>query len=262
MISRKCLRVVHALVVTFSILSTVKADEPKLLKVFVDNSYPPYMYELEATEAEGLYPRLLEEAARQTSYELEVKAYPWKRAIAQGAAGIGAVGGAYKNNERLKTYDYSEPLYEEKLVLFVNKDRPFEFKGVQDLEGKLVGVNRGWSYGQEFDGAREKGLFSVNVKNSPEENFQLLALGRIDCVILDKLAGDSYIELLGLENSITFLPEAFSINNTYLIVPKVLNMKGFLSQFNAAIESLRREGKHHEIVQNFIRLKTVQPSDN
>ena len=254
---RNYLKAIFSLILMSSMLSATHAEEPKQLTVFVDNSYPPYMYELGALEAEGLYPRLIEEAAKRTSYHLEIKAYPWKRALALGAAGTGAVGGAYMNDERLRVYDYSEPLYEESLVLFINKDRPFEFDDVADLEGRIVGVNRGWSYGQKFDEARERELFTVSIKNSPEENFQLLALGRIDCVILDKLSGNSYVELLKIEDRIDVLPNPFSINNGYLIVPKQLDMQAFLDEFNASVESLRREGMYQEIVQSFVRSKTM-----
>lgn len=253
MTSRSSAVAIFSLIILLFGFSAAHAEDDAHLSVFVDNSYPPYMYELEATEADGLYPRLIAEAAKRTSYHVDIKAYPWKRALAQGAAGIGAVGGAYKNDERLKIYDYSVPLYEENLVLFVNKDRPFEFNDVEDLEGKRVGVNRGWSYGQTFDEARERELFSVNIKNSPEENFQLLALGRIDCVILDKLSGNSYVELLDIEDKITYLPKPFSINNGYLIVPKSLDMQDFMKQFNASVESLRTEGMYQAIVQGFIR---------
>ena len=255
---RNYLRAIFSLILMSSMLSATHAEEPRQLTVFVDNSYPPYMYELEALEADGLYPRLIEEAAKRTSYQLEIKAYPWKRALALGAAGTGAVGGAYRNDERLKIYDYSVPLYEENLVLFVNKDRPFEFGNVEDLGGKLVGVNRGWSYGQQFDEARNRELFTVSIKNSPEENFQLLALGRIDCVILDKLSGNSYVELLNIKDKIDVLPNPFSINNGYLIVPKQLSMQTFLDEFNASVEGLRREGMYQEIVDSFVRSKSMQ----
>lgn len=233
-------------------LVEVYAHDHKLA-IFVDNSYPPYMYEMDDNLAEGLYPRLLTEIIKNTEFEAEILPTPWKRALLYGSTGVGAVGGAYKNNERLELYDFSAPLYQEKMVIFVNKDKPFEFRNVADLEGKLIGVNRGWSYGQKFDAAREAKLFDVNVRGNPSENFKMLALGRIDCLILDELSGESYIKLLGVEDKIDSLPVPFSMNNGYLIISKELNMKTFLKQFNSSLAKMNESGLYEEIIRSFIK---------
>lgn len=247
-----CKQVIGLLLLTLFAVTNVFAHGEKLA-VFVDNSYPPYMYELEESQAEGLYPRLLKAVIDQTGHKSDIFATPWKRALLYGETGVGAVGGAYKNDERLKLYDYSAPLYQEKLVVFINKNKRFDYKGIEDLAGKTIGVNRGWSYGQEFDEARKNKLFEVNVRGNPTENFKMLALGRIDCLILDKLSGDSYVRLLGMGDKIELLPVAFSMNDAYLILSKEKNMKPFLEKFNSSLEKMRQDGTYDEIVQTFIR---------
>lgn len=223
------------------------------LDIFVDNSYPPYMYGEGEGDAQGLYPKLLEEVISITGFDSKIVAVPWKRALLYGGAGVAAVGGAYKNEKRLKIYDYSAPLYEEKMVIFVNKEQTFEFNGIDDLAGKTIGVNRGWSYGQTFDDAREAGLFEVNVRADFSENFKMLELGRIDCLILDQLSGESYIEHLGWGDKIVSLPTPFSLNNGYLIIPKEMKMTEFLKKFDASLEAMRASGIYQNIVQEFIQ---------
>ncbi|MCP3942931.1 MAG: amino acid ABC transporter substrate-binding protein, partial [Desulfobacteraceae bacterium] len=240
-------------VLILGLFSNAHGQDDSKLTIFVDNGYPPYMYKLKGTEADGLYPRLLEEIVKQAGYKVEIKAYPWKRALFYGDAGKGAVGGAYKNDDRVKKYDFSMPLYQEKLVLFVNKNKQFEFNTIEDLKGKVVGVNRGWSYGQEFDTARAGKLFTVNIDNHPNDSFKMLAHGRIDCLILDQLSGESYIRLMGINDQIISLPHAFSINNGYLIIPKKLKMGKFLSEFNSALEKIQKDGTYKNIVQIFIQ---------
>lgn len=235
------------------VLLTSAYAQQKQLAVFVDNSYPPYMYELDDSEADGLYPRLLERIISNTAHEAKVLATPWKRALVYGAKGVGAVGGAYKNDERMKIYDYSAPLYQEKLVLFVNKDKPFEYHDISDLKGKVIGVNRGWSYGQEFDAARDAKLFQINERGNTSENFKMLALGRIDCLILDQLSGDSYVRLLGMGDKISSLSTPFSMNNAYLIISKELKMTDFLDDFNESLKAIREDGTYEKIVQAFIK---------
>lgn len=240
-------------VLTLGLISSSYAQDNSKLTIFVDSSYPPYMYETEATAAEGLYPRLLNEIVRQAGHEADIKAYPWKRALLFSEAGKGAVGGAYKNDERLKTYDFSNPLYQEKLVIFVNKKSTFEYSAIEDLKGKIIGVNRGWSYGQAFDEARKNELFSVHVSNDPTHNFKMLALGRIDAVILEQTAGDLYTERLGIKDKITSLAHSFSTNSGYLIVPKTLKKTKFLADLNAALEKIQKDGTYDSIVETALQ---------
>ena len=253
----KCIHFGHGIIIfalfILGLFSNAYGEGDSELTIFVDNSYPPYMYKVKGTEADGLYPRLLEETIKQTGHKVEIKAYPWARALLNGDSGIGAVGGAYKNDDRLKTYDFSIPLYQEKLVIFVNKNNKFEFNSIEDLKGKVIGVNRGWSYGQVFDKARANKLFKVNIRSNPNANFKMLALGRIDCLILDQLSGESYIRLLGINDQITSLPNAFSINNGYLIIPKKLKMEKFLNEFNVALDKLKKDGTYNNLLQNFIQ---------
>ena len=232
-------------------VSTVYGHED--LEIFVDNSYPPYMYELEERKVAGLYPKLLNEIISSTGFTADIVAVPWKRALLYGGAGAGAVGGAYKNDKREKIYDYSAPLYEEKMVIFVNKGQQFEFNDLDDLSGKTIGVNRGWSYGQKFDSARENKLFKVNVRADLSDNFKMLALGRIDCLILDRLSGESYIQHLELSDKIVALPVPFDMNNSHLIIPKELNMHEFLNKFDASLAAMRESGIYDQIVQQFIQ---------
>ena len=251
--ARICFKQKVILLLMMLIQVTSVYGNDKNLAIFVDNSYPPYMFELEGKKVEGLYPKLLSEIIRGTGFTADIVAVPWKRALLYGGAGAGAVGGAYKNDKREKIYDYSAPLYEEKMVIFVNKGQQFEFKDLDDLSGKTIGVNRGWSYGQKFDAAREEKLFEVNVRADLSDNFKMLALGRIDCLILDQLSGESYIQHLGLGDTIVSLPVPFDLNNSHLIIPKELNMKEFLNKFDASLAAMRENGLYDEILKQFIQ---------
>ena len=220
--------------------------------IFVDSSYSPYMYEAEDGSVAGLYSILLKGIIKDTEINSELIVVPWKRALLYGSSGMGAVGGAYKNDKRLTLYDFSMPIYTEKMVVFVNKEKQFEFNGLDDLSGKMIGVNRGWSYGQKFDEAREAELFEVNIRTDLRDNFEMLALGRIDCVVLDKLSGESYVQRLGLDDKIISLPVPLSMNNIYLITAKQLKAKDFLTKFDASLEKMRKNGMYKALVQNFI----------
>ncbi|KZY79809.1 hypothetical protein A3742_13975 [Oleiphilus sp. HI0071] len=93
----------------------------------------------------------------------------------------------------------------------------------------------------------------MNVRADLSDNFKMLALGRIDCLILDQLSGESYIQHLGLNDKIVALPVPFSLNNSHLIIPKELDMKAFLKEFDASLAKMREAGTYDDIVQQFIQ---------
>jgi len=121
---------------------SAQAAEP--VKIAVDSANPPFMY-AEDNKAVGLYPVLLNAVFAKMGMTTEIEAYPWKRTLSMGEKGAAAIGGIYKNEERLKIYDYSDPIFSEKLLIYVNKDASFPFSGVSDLKGKRIGVILGWS---------------------------------------------------------------------------------------------------------------------
>ena len=49
-----------------------------------------------------------------------------------------------------------------------------------ELKGKRVGINRGVSYGEVFDGARRAGLFEAEAVTDNRANLKKLIMGRLD----------------------------------------------------------------------------------
>ena len=75
----------------------------------------------------------------------------------------------YKNNMRLNIFDYSDPLFEEHLAVYVKKGKGFSYTRLSDLRGKSIGLVRGWSYGEDFDAAWEKFHFTNEARRLIQE---------------------------------------------------------------------------------------------
>jgi polar amino acid transport system substrate-binding protein len=217
--------------------------------IAVDDGNPPFMYEKD-NQAVGLYPLLLREIFKQMGVPVTVKAYPWKRALEISARGEAGVGGIYKNEKRLLIYDYSAPLYSEKLLIYVKGDGRFEFTGVNDLKGKTVGVLAGWSYGDAFDQARAQGLFKVEEVSDDAANFEKLLAGRIDCVVAIELTGQLIITEKKYAGQIEALPAPMTINDTYLVFAKSAQQTALLEKFNAALESMKQDGAYETLIKS------------
>lgn len=216
----------------------VQAADP--LVVCVDAANPPFMSSVDG-KAAGLYPALIASALRSAGVSAQLDARPWKRCIADIDAGTVAVGGIYKNEERLKKYDFSEQIFVEKMAVYFNKAHTLDFTGVDKLLGKRVGVVRGWSYGDDFDKAVKDGKITVEEVAADAQNFQKLAAGRIDAVLAIDEAGATLLKggtIANVEKSPKYLFE----NPTFLAINKAAKQSEALTKFNSVIADMKKSG--------------------
>lgn len=168
--------------------------------------------------------------------------------------GAGGLGGLYKTAERENHYDYSAPIYEETLFLYVNSSARFPFESLDDLKGKRIGVIRGWSYGNAFDAARGAGVFQIEESESDEINAQKLALGRLDAAIILGFAGDMIIARFGLESKIKPLSKPIAVNETFLAFNKSAKNEPLLERFNEELAKMKQDGVYAKIISQLSRL--------
>nr|WP_287410977.1 transporter substrate-binding domain-containing protein [Pseudodesulfovibrio sp.] len=234
------------IIVSFS--GVVYAATP--VRVVVDAYNPPNMY-LQNGHAAGLYSLLLDAIFQHMEHDVSIEAVPWKRAMDMGAQGTAGVAGIYKTPDRLLIYDYSDPIYTELLLVFVQKNKTFTFESVKDLEGKRIGVILGWSYGPKFDKARAQKTFEVEPVNRDQLNFKKLMDGRLDCVVASRESG--FYEIARKKHTeILPLPKSLLSNPTYLAFAKHTHKKDFLMRFNAALRALKESGEYELLVKDFM----------
>jgi polar amino acid transport system substrate-binding protein len=231
-------------------LSVIPAHAQDLV-IAVDNANPPFMYN-DGGKAVGLYPAMLTAIFSKMAVPVKVSAYPWKRVLKMGEDGDAGIGGIYKNPDRLKIFDYSDPIFSERLVLFINKDKAFKYSGVEDLSGKKVGILLGWSYGAAFDEAKEQKAFTAEEGKSDEANFKKLAQGWLDCAVAIELAGKKLIAQKGLQEKIVMADTPVAINDTYLVFAKSIDKKSLLTQFNTALAGMKADGSYDGIIKGVI----------
>lgn len=224
-----------------ALLSTpaLRAAEPSV--VGVDANNPPFMY-AEAGQAAGLYPVLLRALFAQAGLVLKLEAKPWKRCLQDTDEGRAGTGGIYKNEERLRKYDFSEALFVERMAVYHHRSRPLVFDGLESLYGKRVGVARGWSYGDSFDKAARENLIHTEEVSADAQNFQKLASNRVDAVLAIEEAGAAQLAQPGLQG-IVKSPRYLFENPTYLAFAKSAQQGATLAAINRALDTLRRQGR-------------------
>lgn len=220
--------------------------------VTFDQSNPPFMYAVNGT-LQGLYPAIIDEAFRRMGKEVSLQALPWQRALAGADEGVWGVGGLYMNEERLWKYDFSEPIFEEKLMLYVVRGGEFHFSRVADLKGKRVGVMRGWTYGDAFDQAVAEGVFKKDPASDDRINFNRLLMGRVDAVIAAPETWALIRKDVDPDGWILELAVPMAVNRTYLSFPKSRNMTEILQRFNVEIRRMQADGAMEALVREHLR---------
>ncbi|MET1078561.1 MAG: transporter substrate-binding domain-containing protein, partial [Pseudomonas sp.] len=220
---------------------------PPATLVVLDNANPPFMYQQDG-QPRGLYPRMLHAIFTHAGEPVEIRAVPWKRALLLGESAAAGIGGIYMNRRRLQVFDYSAPLFEEKLRIYVRKDRVFPFESVEDLTDKEVGTIRGWSYSESFDRAVREQRINARESTSDESNFRKLASGRLDAVIAIEESGQQMIRRLRLDGLVP-LAKPLSVNPTYLVFAKDAEHRELLAKFNASLRAMRDDGSLQALIE-------------
>jgi polar amino acid transport system substrate-binding protein len=224
---------------------------PQEIVIAVDQGNPPFMFEKDG-KAAGLYPTLLSAIFDRMGMSVDIKPYPWKRALLMGKNGEAGIGGIYKNLERLKIYDYSDVLYTERVLLYVKKGHEFEFNTLSDLEGKKIGVLLGWSYGDDVDQARKAGKLKVEEVSNDKANFQKLDIERMDGVFSLELTGNILINQKAYQGRIVALAKPVAENTTYLVFAKQSQKSELLDKFNMALNAMKDDGTYEQVAQTYL----------
>jgi len=226
--------------------------------IIMGNYDKPPKYYLENKEAKGILIDIMKYVDQNMSHSFAYRLYPWKRAYINAINREGGIVGLSMNSERLKIFDYSDVMFYDELVLVVLKGNEFAFEGVPDLKGKIVGVQRGSSYGEEFENGKNK-IFTPDEDKHGKQRLLKLLTKRIDVAILGpgKAGLDGVInqskELIKRKDEFVILPRPFKIDPNYLGFAKTMGMKGFLHEFNSVLAKGLQTGAIQKIIEKHIK---------
>lgn len=221
------------------------------VRVLFDQANPPFMYAT-GSKAAGIYPALVSEAFSRMDCAVSLEALPWKRALVSMDEAQAGVAGIYKTEERLQKYDYSDPLFEETILVVSRADTPIAYSGVESLRGKIVGVMRGWTYGDEFENALKNGLFRVEEADGDGQNLEKLRANRLDAMLCVREGVLAAMAAMGASHQFSVSESPFSVTRTYLAFSKKADRKATLEAFNAALSAMRKDGAWEKIVSSIL----------
>jgi len=224
--------------------------------LILGNHAKPPKYYLENNSPKGILIDIMKYVESETDYSFNIRLYPWKRAYMKAIDGKGGIIGLSKNSERIKLFDYSDVMYYDDLMILVLKGHEFVFHSIEDLSGKTLGVQRGASYGYEFE--KGKGtIFKIDKDNNAIHRLKKLLAKRIDVALVGpgKIGVHLVIkqdnELLRRKNEFVILPKPFNRDPNFLGFSKRMNKGEFLKDFNQALEKGRQTGVIQKIIESY-----------
>ena len=154
------------------------------LTMSTNAAFPPYEMTTDNGELEGIDIEVADAIAKKLGLELQVDDMDFDAALLaaqQGKSDI-VMAGVSVTEERQKVMEFSNSYATGVQVIIVKEDS--EIKSVDDLEGHMIGTQRGTTgniyctddYGEDSITTYDNGLTAVQALNN----------GQVDCVVIDQ----------------------------------------------------------------------------
>lgn len=155
-------------------------------------------------------------------------------------------------NERRSEYCHfpDEPIINSLWVLFIRKedDGVLKFSSYKDLEGKRIGVVRGYTYSPEFWQFLQTQRHLADVATNDEQNFRKLILQRVDYVAAEYANAAALLNELTLTGRvIPLMQRPIRTTRLHIIFNKKTVSKKFVDEFSAQLKAFKTSAEYREI---------------
>ena len=202
-----CLAALVVFVMPLSLYENVATGQQGVLKVVMDDNYPPYVFR----DVEGTLVGILVDQwalwEKKTGIKVEIAAKDWADALSSMQAGHhDVIDTIFKNPEREKIYDFSKPYERLDAVIFFNKNLP-GITGIESLRGFTVGVKRG---DHAVSVLQKAGISGIMEYNSYESMIVAARDRNMLIFIMEKPPGLYFLYKNGLKDEIRFSEPLYS----------------------------------------------------
>ncbi len=225
------------------------AGEPVII---VSDDYEPYTSS--KNSGSGVILDIVKQVFDESHIETVFKFYPWKRCEANVAKGNAFAAVPYfKTEERLRKYNFSDPIIYSFNRFFYNKEKfpkGVEWNILEDFRGYTMGCILGYWYMPAFERA---GLRTEAV-DSDLQNMEKLINRRIDFTILDERTGLWMLRehFPNETGKIGMLDKPESFIQFYLLISRTYpNTARITEQFNNGLRMLKQKGGYRKILQHY-----------
>ena len=218
----------------------------------VGDPWPPYVTGRLGEYADGgVAVKIIEQVfADIDGIEVRFPLIPWKRALLEVESGSrDGIPLLVKTPERETYMRYTQPLVTGYNLVWsvAETGEAFQWKTIDDLKSRSIGVVTGYSYGEAIDRAIAAGDLNALEAPNVEQLFSMLEAGRVELILANDAVGYA---LAKKHPGVVIEPARRALNSEtfYIGISRKSAAAGLVPRINAAIDRLRRDGVIERIV--------------
>ncbi len=219
-----------------NLLSQIK--QSGTLKVGLEGTYPPFSFQGDDGKLTGFEVEFADSLAQHLGVKAKLTPTKWDGMLAAlDSKRIDVVINQVTiSPEREKKYDFSTPYTVSGIQVLTKKGNEAKFSTPDDLKGKKVGVGLGSNY-EQWLRANEPGV-DIRTYDDDPTKYQDLRVGRIDAILVDRLAALDLIKKTG--DTLAVAGKPFARQESGVALRK--NNPELLAAINSAIADMKKDG--------------------
>jgi PAS domain S-box-containing protein len=224
---------------------TVGGEAEKGPVLFLGNESLPPMNFMSHGKPTGIVIDLCKALEKRMQHRVQIRLMHWaeaQRLVLEGRAD--ALLQMNPNPERLKLYDFSDPLLISEFTIFTSAER-LGLTSLRDLHGLKVGVEKD---GLPFFSLQKDPSIIVKIIPDFIQGFSMLAAGAVDAVVADRWVG-SYVLAENNIRGVRLIKEPISQSHSAIAVKK--GNTNLLRDINTALADIRRDGTYDRIIDSW-----------
>jgi cystine transport system substrate-binding protein len=234
------------------LLDEVKANGT--LKVGLEGTYPPFNYQDESGQLTGFEVDFAKALAKELGVKAEFQPTKWDGILAalESKRLDVVINQVTISEERKQKYDFSTPYTVSGIQALTRKADADSIKNPADLASKKVGVGLGTNYEQWL----KENVPQADIRTYDDDptKFQDLNVGRIDVILVDRLAAFEMVEKTG--NRLAVAGDAFSRQESGIALRK--GNPQLLAAIDSAIAKLRADGTLKQLSEKWFKADVTQ----
>ncbi|NRB68399.1 MAG: transporter substrate-binding domain-containing protein [Vibrio sp.] len=215
----------------------------------IQDEWPPYV--IDSHDVKGLAHEIVEEAFAVQGYNMKYTIKPWSRALREVATQRYDIAlTVWKSSERLEYLYYSDAYLTNSLIFVTLKSNTFDYDNLKSLNGKRIGVIRGYVYDDAFMHSND---FDRLDADNLATNVKKLKTGRIDALIADKIFFRWFVRNSGMDiDEFALIEKPLAANPLYIATSRDHPKKEqIISAFNSGLKVLQQSGRISAIFEKY-----------
>jgi len=230
-----------------------RAEEP--LRFVSDSNFAPYSM-LQDGKPAGIDVEVFQEAARRAGIPYALQLVAWEEVVRKVKSGEAHGGFSFfrtPEREEYALFVEEAVVHYSDYVMFTRNGHTFPFREWSDLDGKRIGVNKGFSFSEAFGAGGDVVLKEFD---SEAESIAALLKGRVDGFVgqLDT----TYYQLgrMGMSSTVIYLPKVVMKDRpAYMVMARNSELKKkeqIARRLGLALRSMYRDGTYNRIARRYL----------